>query len=70
LGGWYGPLAGSEIPGALVLILKALFLVFVQMWLRFTLPRLRVDQLMHVCWKVFVPLAFVSLIGASVLELV
>lgn len=70
LGGWYGPLVDSEIPGALVLILKALFLVFVQMWLRFTLPRLRVDQLMHVCWKVFVPLAFLSLIGASVLELV
>ncbi len=43
--------------------MKTFFLVAVVMWIRWTLPRLRVDQLMHVCWKVLIPISFVLLIG-------
>ena len=43
--------------------LKAYFWVFVAMWIRATLPRVRVDQLMTLCWKYMVPLSFICLLG-------
>ncbi len=70
LGGWQ-PLhpALGFIPGPLWLFGKAYGFVLLQMWIRMTLPRLRVDQLMHVCWKVLVPAAMGVLVLGGLWEL-
>lgn len=59
LGGWQGPL----LPPYIWFFLKAYAIYFVLMWLRFTLPRLRIDQLMALAWKFLVPLALVNLLA-------
>jgi NADH-quinone oxidoreductase subunit H len=64
LGGWSGPF----FSGPLSFFIKTLALVFVQMWLRWTLPRLRVDQLMALCWKYLIPMAFVVLLVAALVN--
>jgi NADH-quinone oxidoreductase subunit H len=48
-----------------VFFTKTLFFVFVVIWVRWTLPRLRVDQLMVMCWKYFVPIGFICLLGSA-----
>ena len=69
-GGWYTGIPFLDfIPGPLVFVIKSLLLVFVMMWLRWTLPRLRVDQLMNMCWKYMIPIAFFNLIGIGVVML-
>ena len=39
-------------------MLKSWILIFIVIWIRWTLPRVRIDQLMNLCWKWFVPLSF------------
>src|SRR5881296_297939 len=71
LGGWQIPWALAEHPVPRVALqfvtffLKSYFWVFVAVWLRWTLPRIRVDQMMIMCWKYLVPLAFVNLLGTA-----
>lgn len=52
--------------GMIVLCTKASALVFVQMWLRWTLPRLRIDQVMTTCLKYLVPISCFLFLGAAV----
>lgn len=68
LGGWVGILPGNfpGLPGIVWFLLKTMTLIFVQMWLRWTLPRLRVDQLMYMSWKVLLPLSLVCLLGQGI----
>jgi NADH-quinone oxidoreductase subunit H len=71
LGGWEGVLPGYDILGGFPgLVIKTLALVFLMMWLRWTLPRLRVDQLMNLCWKYFIPIAFFNILGTGIWGLI
>jgi NADH-quinone oxidoreductase subunit H len=74
LGGYLAPhpalqQVGPVGLGPLWLVAKAWTLIFVMMWLRWTLPRLRVDQLMHVSWKVLLPISLGLLVVAGGLML-
>jgi len=74
-GGWHGPftdvhpLLGPAL-GVLWFTLKTYFFVVVFMWIRATLPRLRIDQLMSLCWKVLIPLTLTNLVVTATLLLV
>ena len=80
LGGWsigipwrllHGGLADAlgivgNVINVIVFIAKAWILVFVMMWVRWTLPRLRIDQVMMTCLKYLLPISCVLLLGVSV----
>lgn len=65
LGGWRGPL----LPPLVWFILKVLAIVFVMIWMRGTLPRLRYDQLMSLGWKVFIPVALLNIMATGAIIL-
>ncbi|WP_441290919.1 NADH-quinone oxidoreductase subunit NuoH [Sorangium sp. KYC3313] len=69
LGGWQIPGVspaqqeasfGLQLIGVFLFLLKSWALVFVVIWIRWTLPRVRIDQMMNLCWKWFVPLSFAA----------
>lgn len=65
LGGWNGPL----LPGWAWYLLKTMPILFFIFWLRGTLPRLRIDQLMGLCWKVLLPISLLNLVVAATFKL-
>ena len=80
LGAWNTPLPNMGVVklatwttgigwGILWIMLKSLALIGLQMWIRWTLPRFRVDQLMTLCWKVLTPLAFACMLISGIWRL-
>ena len=61
LGGWLSPVPFLDfVPGVLWFLAKVTLGIFVMMWIRWTLPRLRYDRLMNLGWKVMLPLGLVN----------
>ncbi len=56
---------GLILGGPIWMVVKSFFLVFVQMWVRWTLPRIRIDQVLYSCIQVLLPLMLVLLIGQT-----
>jgi NADH-quinone oxidoreductase subunit H len=79
-GGWNTPLPNiGSLPladwttgtvwGVIWLISKALFWIFLQFWVRWTFPRLRVDQLMAMSWKYLTPIALICVLICGIWRL-
>jgi NADH-quinone oxidoreductase subunit H len=79
LGGWKSPFPAGWAPtgngfldllirglffdGPILFILKSMFLFYVQLWIRWTLPRVRIDQVLYACVQVLLPIAMVVLLA-------
>jgi len=63
LGGWWGPF--GLFPGPWWFVLKVLVFLFVYVWLKATLPRLRYDRLMQLGWKSLLPLSLISMMATA-----
>ncbi|KAA9347846.1 complex I subunit 1/NuoH family protein [Larkinella humicola] len=72
LADWTSGLPGTawgNITGVFWLFSKAMLAVLVQMWVRWTFPRVRVDQMMFLCWKVLTPIGLILLLISGVWRL-
>lgn len=71
LGGWHAPAPFLDfVPGILWFVLKFAFIVFFLFWIRASFPRIRVDQLMGLGWKVLLPVSLLNVfLTAGYLEL-
>jgi NADH-quinone oxidoreductase subunit H len=69
LGGWRGPFV-EQVPilGVVYLLIKAFIIYWVIMWIKYSFPRLRIDQMLDFCWKFLTPLALVLLIVTAILD--
>ncbi|HSZ60512.1 MAG TPA: NADH-quinone oxidoreductase subunit NuoH [Terriglobales bacterium] len=70
-GGWLGPVGGPPILQALLPViwfcLKVFFFMFLYVWVRWTLPRFRYDQLMAFGWKILLPLAIANIVVTALI---
>ena len=64
LGGWWGPF--GILPGPWWFVLKVVALLYVYVWLRATLPRMRYDRLMALSWKSLFPLTLAMMMATAI----
>jgi NADH-quinone oxidoreductase subunit H len=78
-GGWLSPFTGITyldpmfiwVPGFIWMLLKVVFILFLFLWFRATFPRFRYDQIMRLCWKIFLPLTILWIfVVALVMQLI
>jgi NADH-quinone oxidoreductase subunit H len=59
-----------NVVGPLIMVTKMMLLAFIIMWVRFSYPRFREDQLQRFAWKVLIPVALVNLMVTAILKVV
>ncbi|MDP3103460.1 MAG: NADH-quinone oxidoreductase subunit H, partial [Candidatus Methanoperedens sp.] len=68
LGGWNGPVLPFlpiQLTSLIYFMIKTYAVIFFTMWLRATVPRMRIDQLLNLGWKIMIPLALLNLLIAA-----
>lgn len=65
LGGWHGP--GPEFLAPLWFLIKFFGVIYITMWIRWTLPRFRIDHVMDLGWKVLLPLALLNILATGII---
>jgi len=69
LGGWRGPgVDAFPLLGVFWLFVKAFFLYWVIMWVKYSLPRIRIDHMLNFNWKFLTPLALVAMMVTAVMD--
>lgn len=74
-GGWHSPFEGmgvlestfAWVPGIIWLLAKSTFFMFLYLWVRATFPRFRYDQIMRLCWKVFLPITILWIFVVAIM---
>jgi NADH-quinone oxidoreductase subunit H len=68
LGGWKWPAVLSDLHplvGVALFVAKVLFVAWLYIWIRASVPRVRYDKFMRFCWKIMVPLALLNLVATA-----
>ena len=69
LGGWDDPFGTGILPGIFWLMGKVAVLIYFFMWIRFTIPRYRYDQLMNIGWKILIPVSMANILVTGFLKI-
>jgi len=69
LGGWSGPMAASwPILGVVYFFTKTFLVYLVISWIRLSLPRIRIDEMLDLNWKFMIPVSFLNLVVVAVAD--